>query len=633
MTVTPEADPGAPVFVSYSRRDFYFAESLTHELGKRGVAAFLDVKDLAPAPTGRPACSPRSTPLPASCSSRHRTPPRRRTSGPSGSGRSRRGRGSSSSAGAATPSPPSSAVRAGRLPRPLRARAPRARREPRRRPTVREPRERPARTRAAVGRARRRRARPADPRPVRRRRLRRARRGRAPRRGRRVRRVRLALRAVIPPRRMSMLRLALTFAYFAGAMGYLVVQQHGAGPDVYADATIRTARDLPWLAPAAVGVALAGLATVCSCDRATCSAGRRPAVPGTSTARGSTRRPTTLRQLGSAFTTIPPTPPRPSGSAATCSAAGAVEDDGDGGTAVLLLTNRTRTAWLDAQTGLRDADRRTVVGAGIRAPASLEWLWRRQFTDFRRWRPERSARVLVPEAFATLRPPPEVRNAHRVLCAAAALLFVAGGSASQTAGASGYAKLVGYAAYFASVAWALGAHLLVRRSPSLALALARGARSRGRRGRLRAAGAAADRRRRSPARGARGVRGRRSAVARAPSPFPRVLDPGPERPEGAQSRDARAPAGAGARCSGRPASRSRGLPSSARPDGRSGENVYERRRRRRRRAVRGTKPIGAELRHPRVRPDGCSHEHPARCRDGKGAPRNLRLRPPPDHRQ
>jgi len=38
----------APVFISYSRQDYYFAESLTHHLCRLGVPAWKDVKDLVP---------------------------------------------------------------------------------------------------------------------------------------------------------------------------------------------------------------------------------------------------------------------------------------------------------------------------------------------------------------------------------------------------------------------------------------------------------------------------------------------------------------------------------------------------------------------------------------------------------
>jgi hypothetical protein len=37
-----------PVFISYSRKDYYFAESLTLALLERQIGAWLDVKDLRP---------------------------------------------------------------------------------------------------------------------------------------------------------------------------------------------------------------------------------------------------------------------------------------------------------------------------------------------------------------------------------------------------------------------------------------------------------------------------------------------------------------------------------------------------------------------------------------------------------
>ena len=135
---------------------------------------------------------------------------------------------------------------------------------------------------------------------------------------------------------------------------------------------------------------------------------------------------------------------------------------------MLLLTNRTRTAWLDAQVRrFATASPPTVVGTAIRVPAALDWLWRRQVTDFRRWTMERPAHLLVPQAFTRLRPPPEVRAVHRVLCAAGAALFVAGGSVTDAVDHSPYAGVVGYAAYLSSLVWAVAAHLLLRRSPSL----------------------------------------------------------------------------------------------------------------------------------------------------------------------
>ena len=39
---------GAPIFISYSRRDYYFAESLAFHLERHGVPVWLDAKDLQP---------------------------------------------------------------------------------------------------------------------------------------------------------------------------------------------------------------------------------------------------------------------------------------------------------------------------------------------------------------------------------------------------------------------------------------------------------------------------------------------------------------------------------------------------------------------------------------------------------
>ena len=49
------AQPGQRVFISYSRRDYYFAESLTLQLRQRGVAAWMDVLELQPGATWRAA--------------------------------------------------------------------------------------------------------------------------------------------------------------------------------------------------------------------------------------------------------------------------------------------------------------------------------------------------------------------------------------------------------------------------------------------------------------------------------------------------------------------------------------------------------------------------------------------------
>jgi hypothetical protein len=59
---------------------------------------------------------------------------------------------------------------------------------------------------------------------------------------------------------------------------------------------------------------------------------------------------------------------------------------------VRLLTNRTRLAWMDSQREDVQAGI-TVVGTRIGLPPSLDWLWRRQWIDFRRWDLRRSDRA------------------------------------------------------------------------------------------------------------------------------------------------------------------------------------------------------------------------------------------------
>ncbi len=271
-------------------------------------------------------------------------------------------------------------------------------------------------------------------------------------------------------RRMSMLRLALTFAYVAAALAYLLLQLYASAPDLYGGATVRTARAVPWLPAAALAAALAGLATVlvvrpADLLRWTPTGGAwdvyRPQL--TATAAAGHRTPAAFRLVHDDADAAAAERLR-----SDLLRSGATE--GDAATPVLLLTNRTRPDWLDDRAELREGELRTVVATGVRVLPSLEWLWRRQVTDFRRWTPERATRPLVPEAFARLRPPPAVRTAHRVLCAFGALAFAAGGTIANAEGASSYAVAVGYAAAAAGTACALAAHLLFRRSPLLALA-------------------------------------------------------------------------------------------------------------------------------------------------------------------
>jgi TIR domain len=100
-----------------------------------------------------------------------------------------------------------------------------------------------------------------------------------------------------------------------------------------------------------------------------------------------------------------------------------------GTTAVLLLTNRTRTLWLNQQAIQNRGPVFTVVASAIGLPDSLAWLWKREWIDFRRWDAEQpeSARPLprLPEAVTTVRLPRRVLWALHLVCALGMLFFVA----------------------------------------------------------------------------------------------------------------------------------------------------------------------------------------------------------------
>ncbi len=89
---------------------------------------------------------------------------------------------------------------------------------------------------------------------------------------------------------------------------------------------------------------------------------------------------------------------------------------------VLLLSNRTGRDWLSKQEGLAgDPSLQVVVGTAIGLPAGIDWLWRRQWIDLRRGPrpPSTSARTLpaLPEAVTEVRMPLPVARLHALLCA------------------------------------------------------------------------------------------------------------------------------------------------------------------------------------------------------------------------
>ncbi len=146
--------------------------------------------------------------------------------------------------------------------------------------------------------------------------------------------------------------------------------------------------------------------------------------------------------------------------------------DDPGTTAVLLLTNRTRTLWLNGQAEHLKGGLLTVVASGISLPGTLDWLWRREWIDFRRWEftPPELQRGLpgVPESVIHPSVPKRVKQAHHLLCALGALLFILAGFVMDSAPqeTAPLQQATGFAAGLIGWLFTLPARGLVRRKIS-----------------------------------------------------------------------------------------------------------------------------------------------------------------------
>jgi hypothetical protein len=96
---------------------------------------------------------------------------------------------------------------------------------------------------------------------------------------------------------------------------------------------------------------------------------------------------------------------------------------------VLVLSNRTHLAWLAAlENELRDKHLVTVVVTAIGISPTLSWLWKRQWIDFRRCAStddsKRQSPLPVPEGLDRARLPLRPALAHHLLCSMAGLGLV-----------------------------------------------------------------------------------------------------------------------------------------------------------------------------------------------------------------
>ena len=97
-------------------------------------------------------------------------------------------------------------------------------------------------------------------------------------------------------------------------------------------------------------------------------------------------------------------------------------------TSILLLTSRTRNVWLAEREPVLPANALLVVASPIGLPPQFEHLWRREWMDFRQWDPRKLEGKQevpeVPEAVTRFRYPSDVRLIHRAMCCLAAVAWV-----------------------------------------------------------------------------------------------------------------------------------------------------------------------------------------------------------------
>ncbi len=141
------------------------------------------------------------------------------------------------------------------------------------------------------------------------------------------------------------------------------------------------------------------------------------------------------------------------------------------GTQIVLLTNRTTTEWLGVQGGLLQKGAMTVIGSAIGLPESLQWLWRRQWIDLRRWdatRRRKNPVPAVPEGMTRLRLPGVVRLNEHLLCATAGLLVVLANVAfpPETSNSETFSPRGGFGTVvaIAGVFWVVAAWQLIHRT-------------------------------------------------------------------------------------------------------------------------------------------------------------------------
>ena len=138
-------------------------------------------------------------------------------------------------------------------------------------------------------------------------------------------------------------------------------------------------------------------------------------------------------------------------------------------TSILLLTNCARLDWIEKQAQRLRGRFVTFLGTNISVPNSLDWLWRIHWVDFRNWDARRLVNQqgglpLIPEALTQPRFPPLVNLTHHLLCALGALLFNCFNTVQPQASQNLVANAaMGVFGLFVPFVWAIPARRLVKK--------------------------------------------------------------------------------------------------------------------------------------------------------------------------
>jgi hypothetical protein len=298
-------------------------------------------------------------------------------------------------------------------------------------------------------------------------------------------------------RRMSLTRLAVILGVSTFGFGYPVLQHTGDAriPRIYPEPVVQLAARQLALMTTLTGLALGGLFVVVvirpgdllrwSPTGRAWPSYRRRHVPAAATDTVSATNPVDTASSVPEVRVVSDAVDAPAAEALRAGFNRATTSGDDAPHLALLVTGRTRVTWVREQLAARPASLVTFVASGIDPAGEVSELWRRQWVDARHWWPIERPRDFYPSVAASrsgLPPLPEelarsvlpgpVKLACHVALSIAAVVFVLAASGEpdgeQPLTVVEAARMVAFGAgAIVALGWVGIAHgLLVRRDPA-----------------------------------------------------------------------------------------------------------------------------------------------------------------------